>query len=502
MDQEKKFLTLAGEFRNKRKSSILEEGVTYDDILLLPGRSTVDSPDQVSTASDLSNNIRLESPIVSANMDSVTEEAMAIAMALNGGIGALHRAMPLERQIGAIQHVKSQLQYIIDSPPIISPCDTIGRARELMELHQRGYVVVMDQNTRLNGIITTRDLRWPGLMDSHQINEGIFTSNTDDRRRLVTAPPNISMEEAQRMMWENRVEKLLLVDSEGNFGGVITDRDIRMIQKYPQATKDFKGRLQVLGSVGVGDSAVSDAIALIEAGADGIIIDVLHGDTPRVLSLTSVLRAHIPTHIPVIVGNVATEEQTEDLAEAGADVIKVGWGPGSFCTTRIITATGAAQFSAVVECAAAAYLRGKKVIADGGVKYPADLVKALFGGAAAVMMGGVLVGADESPGQVYIDEMGKHYKLGRGSASETASKDFAKAVGRQAKRRAPQGVQGVRIKHTGPVGDTIFQYMDGARNGIAAVGAKNIDELQLLPRIQRQSAAAIAEGQPHAIGRQ
>lgn len=493
MSAEYKYIQLAQHFRAQGP---IQEGLTFDDVILLPGRSVVNSPDQVKTTSHLSDNIRLESPIISSNMDTVTGPEMAIAMALDGGIGALHRGMSIQQQAEAVQRVKYHQQYIIDRPPTIAPGETVGRVRELMEMHKRGYVVILDPESGLHGIVTTRDLRMPGLGNDTQLSANIYTSAQDG---LVTAHPDISMEEAQRFMWENRVEKLLLVDSSGNFAGVITDRDIREIQRYPKATKDQRGRLQVLGSVGVGESAVEDALILAEAGADGVIIDVLHGDTPRVLELTEQIRGRLPSEIPLIVGNVATADQTSDLAKAGANVVKVGWGPGGFCTTRIVTGTGSAQFRATVECAAEAYQHGVKVIADGGIRYPADMVKALYGGAAAIMVGTMLIGADESPGRLYIDENGARYKLGRGSASESASQDFARAAGKKAaKRRAAQGVEGVKIPSTGPVEGTIFKFMDGVRNGIAAVGAKDIDTLQRVGRLERQSFSSLSEGQPHA----
>lgn len=493
MSKEYRYLQLAEHFRTQGP---IQEGLTFDDVILLPGRSVVNSPDEVDTSSLLAPHIRLESPIMSANMDTVTGPEMAIAMALDGGIGALHRGMTIDQQAEAVQRVKYHQQYIIDQPPTLQPGETIGRAKELMERHNRGYVVILDPANGLHGIVTTRDLRMPGLQNETLLSHEIYTSA---EQGLITAHPDISMEEAQYIMWQKRVEKLLLVDNEGNFAGVITDRDIREIQRYPKATKDPKGRLQVLGSVGVGPSAVDDALVLEAAGADGIIIDVLHGDTPRVLELTELIRNRLKDSVPLIVGNVATAEQTSDLAQAGANIIKVGWGPGGFCTTRIVTGTGSAQFRATIECAAEAHKHGVKIIADGGIRYPADMVKALYGGAAAIMVGTMLIGADESPGRLYVDENGARYKLGRGSASESASQDFARATGKKAaKRRAAQGVEGVRISSTGPVEGTIFKFMDGVRNGIAAVGASDIDSLQRVGRLERQSFSSLSEGQPHA----
>lgn len=492
------YLRMAQEFEEERQRTLFPQGITFDDIILLPGRSVINSTDQVDTSSQLSPNIRLKNPIISANMDTVTGERMAIAMALQGAIGAIHRGMTIEEQVEAVKAVKYHQQYIIDQPPILTPNDSVGRARELMEQHSRGYIVIMDHKNNLHGIVTTRDVRFPGLQNDQVLDDSVVRSKGEG---LVTAPPDVSLEEAQQIMWENGVEKLLLVDGEGNLGGVITDRDIRTIQQYPDATKDKKGRLQVIGSVGVGQMTVEHALALVEAGVDGIIIDVLHGDTPRVREIAPQIKQNLPEGVPLIIGNVATKEQTQDLIDVGADIVKVGWGPGSFCTTRIVTGTGASQFKAIVESAAVAHKNGKRIIADGGIRYPADVVKSLYGGAAAVMIGGLLVGTDESPGAVLIDESGMHYKLGRGSASESAASDFAKAVGKKKKNHTPQGVEAVKVKHTGPVANTIHSLMDGTRHGIGNVGADNIESLQTNARVERQSAASISEANPHIKNR-
>ena len=296
-------------------------------------------------------------------------------------------------------------------------------------------------------------------------------------------------------MWQKRVEKLILVDEEGNVGGVITDRDIREIQKYPNATKDTRGRIQVLGSVGIGEDAIERAMASEEAGADGIIVDILHGDCEKATRLITILAERL--HIPVIGGNVGTGDEAEDMFNAGAKVVKVGYGPGSFCTTQVVTGTGASQFSAVVKAAGVAYRHNKTIIADGGIRAGGDIAKALAGGAAAVMLGGILVGVDESPGTIYRDPSGKLYKIGRGSASETANKKFAKATGTAAKRRAPQGVDAVKIGHKGPGEEVLFELVDGLQHGIANSGGIDIPSFQQRVKFERQSPASYAEGRPH-----
>lgn len=491
------YLKIAEQFEKERSENFIPQGIAFDDVILLPGRSVIDSTLKVDTSSYLAPNIKLKNPIISANMDSVTGDRMAIAMALNGAIGAIHRGMRIEEQVEAIRNVKNFHQLIIEEPPILSFNDTVGRAKEIMESHNRGYVVILDHENRITGIVTTRDINYSELDNSHLINNGIMTSQESG---LVCAPPDITIEEAERIMWINRIEKLLIIDSEGNLFGVITQKDIDSSREYPNATKDTKGRLQVIGSVGISESAVYNAKALVEAGADGIIIDVLHGDTPRVRDLAPLIKKEIG-RIPLIVGNVATKEQTQDLVDVGADIVKVGWGPGSFCTTRIVTGTGASQFKAIIESASVAYKHNKKIIADGGIRYPADIVKSLYAGAASVMIGGLLVGSDESPGEILVDEYGMHYKLGRGSASSSAASELAKAVGKVKKNHTPQGVEAVKVKHTGPVSNTIHSLIDGVRHGIGNIGAWDIESLQINGRLERQSSASLKEADPHIKNR-
>jgi len=491
-EAEPTYLRLAEELNDQAHMTSLPEGLSYDDIKILPQRSIVNSPSEVSVATHLTDGIRLNMPIISANMASVTETDMAVLMALQGGIGALHRELTIPEQVAMIQEVKDRHQYIIDKPPVLHPGDTVGRARELMIEHERGYVVVLDSDNKLHGIVTTRDLRPDFISNDRALSDGVARTH---EQGLVTAPKDISVKAAQQLMWDNRVEKIILVDGEGNVGGVITDRDIRGLQRYPNATKDSKGRIQVLASVGIGTDAVDRALASEEAGADGIIVDILHGDCQKATDLITFLSNQL--HIPIIGGNVGTADEAEDLFNAGADVVKVGYGPGSFCTTQVVTGTGASQFSAVVKSAAIAHFHNKKIIADGGIRAGGDIAKAIAGGAAAVMLGGVLVGVDESPGMVYRDESGRLYKIGRGSASATANSSFAKATGAVAKRRAPQGVDAVKIGYKGSGEELLFELVDGFQHGIANSGGKDIPSFQKVVRFERQSPASYAEGRPH-----
>jgi len=489
------YLRLAKELNAQENRTVLRRGLSYDDIKILPQRSVVDSPSEISVTTHLTDGIRLNIPIISANMASVTETDMAVLMALQGGIGALHRELTIPEQVAMIQEVKDRHQYIIDKPPILHPDDTVGRARELMMQHKRGYVLVLDRDNKLHGIVTTRDLRPDFIANDRTLSNGVATTN---EQGLITAPSDISVKDAQQLMWENRVEKIILVDGEGNVGGVITDRDIRGLQRYPHATKDARGRIQVLASVGIGTDAVDRALASEEAGADGIIVDILHGDCQKATNLITFLSNRL--HIPIIGGNVGTAEEAEDLFNAGADVVKVGYGPGSFCTTQVVTGTGASQFSAVVKSAAIAHLNNKTIIADGGIRAGGDIAKAIAGGAAAVMLGGVLVGVDESPGMVYRDPSGKQYKIGRGSASAPANSSFAKATGSKEKRRAAQGVDAVKIGYKGPGEQVLFELIDGFQHGIANSGGKDILTFQQVVKFEEQSPASYAEGRPHIYG--
>ncbi|MDP4011123.1 MAG: IMP dehydrogenase [Candidatus Roizmanbacteria bacterium] len=489
------YIRLAEELNAQANRTFLPEGLSYDDVKILPQRSVVNSPSEVSVRTHLADGIDLNIPIISANMASVTEVEMAVLMALQGGIGALHRELTIPKQVEMIQEIKGRHQYVIDNPPILHPGDTVGSARRLMAEHERGYVVLLDDENKLHGIVTTRDLRPDFVTNDQQLSNEIARTH---EQGLITAPKDISIDEAKRLMHRNRVEKLILVDGEGNVGGVITDRDIREIERYPNATKDRNGKLQVLASVGIGTDALDRALASEEAGADGIIVDILHGDCRKATELITSLASKL--HIPIVGGNGGTGDETDDLLNAGAHVAKIGYGPGSFCTTQIITGTGASQFTAVIKAAAVAFRHNKAIIADGGIRAGGDIAKAIAGGAAAVMLGGILVGVDESPGIVYRDESGRLYKIGRGSASATANQNFAKATGAVAKRRTPQGVDAVKIGYKGPGEELLFELMDGLKHGIANSGGNDLKSFRNKVKFERQSPASYAEGRPHING--
>ncbi|MBI4130238.1 IMP dehydrogenase [Candidatus Roizmanbacteria bacterium] len=489
------FVTKGIEFIRDSRTALLPETFSYNDIVLLPGKSVVTSPNQVDTTSKLTRGIRCYKPAISANMNTVTEAKMAIFMAEEGAIGALHRALSIEDQVAMVTYVKGHAGYVIEQPPVISPEDTVATARRKMEEHERGIVMVRTDG-HIVGLITKRDVLELIPADTPVSGEGIMTPRSD----FITAPPDISQEKALNLMYENRIEKLVLTDSEGNFGGVITMRDIRELRKHPNATKDRKGRLQVLASIGVGEDVVERAKALTEAEVDGIIIDILHGDCPQAYKVIEQI-ARIPNLPPIIVGNVATPESTRDLLVAGADVVKVGYSDGSLCTTRLVTGTGRGQFRAVIECAAMASFYGKKVIADGSIQQGGDWAKAAAAGGEFIMVGGKLIPTDMSPGVPYYDEkQGRHVKEAYGMASERASQELAKAGNKTIKRRTPQGVQTL-VPYLGP-GSTekvLFDLHNGLQSGIANVGGHDIESFQEIVRFERQTPAAQHEGRPYIL---
>lgn len=490
------YLRWAAEMQVEReKGQVLRPLLTFDDVIILPGRSIVKTPDEVDTSTTLVPGIRLAIPVISSNMASVTGDEMAIAMALNGGIGALHREQTVEEQAAMVRIVKERHRYIIDNPARLSLDATVAEARERMATDSRGYVLVFD-GSDLQGIATTRDVSPDFIGGSRLLREGVMT----EREQMVVASPDISIDAARRLMWKERVEKVVIIDGEGNVGGVITDRDIREMQKHPKATRDQFGRLQVLASVGVSKKALEDAFALEEAGADGIIVDVLHGDSPQVLQLIKDLKS-AGLKVPVIAGNVGTGAEVRDLFEAGADNAKVGYGVGSHCTTQLVTGTGSAQLTAVIEVAAVANQHQKQTIADGGIRTGGDITKAIAAGADAVMLGGLLAGTEQSPGEVFQDENGARYKLSRGSASREANSAFAAAAGREAKRRAPQGVSAVKVPFKGDVGPILFDLIDGLRHGIANSGGNDFQTFREGVVFGGGTGASLQEAQPHIISR-
>lgn len=476
----------------KKDPDPIGKALSYEDVIISPGYSDLSTVDEVSTATELVKGISLAVPIVSANMKDVTEAPMAEFMARVGGFGVIHRSMSLEEQVNQVKQVKDATKFVVTDPPRLSPTDTVEKARKVMEERQRGFVMVFGEDETLLGLASTRDLG--EMAPSDMPLSGVMTP----RESIVFAPPGISMEEAQQLMYQHRIEKLPLIDGEGNVGGVITDRDIRSIKKYPFATKDEEGRLRVGAAIGLHGEALERAQALIDAGVDLLVIDVLHGDQKRVEEMIKKVKA-LPQTVPVMAGNVARANSTRRLIAAGADSVKVGYGPGHMCTTQVETGTGSQQFSAVVKSAEAVYNMNSDVTinADGGIRVPGDYAKAMAAGADHVMIGTLLAGTDESPGKIRRDDQtGDKYKTIMGMASEEAHEELAKARGGVAKKRSPQGTTS-RVAYTGPAEEIITRFQDGLRHAIANTGSRSIEEFQENAIFEYQTSAGQREGKPH-----
>lgn len=468
-------------------------GLTFDDVLLVPRRSPVESRAEVDTRTRLARGIDLYVPIVSANMDAVTESEMAIAMAREGGLGIIHRFLPVDQQVAEVRRVKRAESIVIEQPYTIRPDQTLREAVAFLEEHGSAGLLVV-QDGRLVGIVTARDLLFEEDLD-RPVRE-VMTP----RERLVTAPPGISMEEAKRILHAHRVEKLPLVDGDGRLVGLVTSRDIRARSQYPHATKDERGRLRVGAAVGVRGDYLERAAALVEEGVDVLVVDVAHGHSEAVLRAVRTLRRHFP-EVPIVAGNVATAEGTVDLIEAGADAVKVGVGPGSTCTTRVVTGAGVPQLSAILECARAARPRGVPIIADGGIRSSGDITKALAAGASAVMLGNLLAGTEESPGATVIRN-GRQYKTYRGMASLWATarrrsldspvdeEDIGQIVA--------EGIEAL-VPYRGKVADVLRQLVGGLRSGMSYCGARNVPELWENARFVRITPAGLRESLPHDV---
>jgi IMP dehydrogenase len=452
------------------------KGLTFDDVLLVPQRSAIVSRSAVNTRARLTRHITLTIPIISANMDTVTESAMAIAMARAGGLGAIHRFMTIERQAAEVSRVKRAESYVVESPATITPMATVGEARQAMEISGIGGLMVVDDGGQLLGLLTRRDVLL--APDPQAAVEALMTPRT----RLVTAPVEISMEEARRLLHQHRIEKLPLLDSEGRVAGLITSQDIIKSHKYPQATKDGKGRLRVGAAVGVRPSDMQRAEACVAAGVDALVVDIAHGHSDHALNMVQQLKQRFP-QAQVIAGNVATAQGVHDLVEAGADAVKVGVGSGSICTTRIVTGFGVPQLTAIVDCAQAAREMDVPLIADGGIRNGGDLTKALAAGADTAMVGNLLAGTEESPGASIVRD-GRRFKVVRGMASLSANierraieKGEATIDPLEWEQVVPEGVEAV-VPYRGAVADILHQLVGGLRSGLSYAGATCIAELQ------------------------
>ena len=468
----------------------LSLGLSFDDVLLVPKKSAV-LPTEADLETALTADISLRIPVVSAAMDTVSETELAVALAREGGIGVIHRACSVEEQAAMVSRVKRSESAIIQSPLTVQKKQTVGEIREIMEIEGFSGFPVVDDEGNLEGMVTGRDVRY------HSEAEALVADVMTSRDRLVTAPPNTSHEEARRILYENRIEKLPLVDEGGKLAGLITGADIEKRITFTNAAKDPNGQLRCGGAVGVGNDWKDRAQALQEAGADALFIDAATGHTTRVLDTVGELRSL--TGLPVVAGNVVTEQGARDLVSAGASAVKVGVGPGSICTTRVIAGVGMPQFTAIRNVADHCRAEGVRVIADGGIRYSGDIVKALAAGADLVMLGSLLAGTRESPGKT-VHFQGRRFKAYRGMGSLGAMKKGSGdryAQGATGKLVA-EGVEG-RVPYKGPVADVIFQLMGGLRSGMGYVGAGSLSELRGNAEFTRITPGGLRESHAHDI---
>ncbi|MHC4766287.1 MAG: IMP dehydrogenase, partial [Planctomycetota bacterium] len=463
---------------------IIQEGVTFDDVLLVPERSGV-LPDQAETSTRLTRNIQLNVPLVSAPMDTVTESALAIALAQEGGIGVIHRSLTPDEQAREVAKVKRSENGVINDPVTLSPQDGVSRALELMEQQNvSGFPVTADGRSRgkVVGILTRRDLKFFSGFAGGHIGDVMTSAN------LVTAPPDTTLEAAESILNQARVEKLLLLDPEGCLAGLITMRDIDNLRTHPNACRDGRGRLRVGAAVGV--DQVDRVDALVRAEVDVLVVDTAHGHSENVIRTVQAIRKRYD--LDVIAGNVATAEGTADLIAAGADAVKVGIGPGSICTTRVVTGVGVPQLTAIINACQGAEEQGVPVIADGGVRHSGDIAKAIAAGASSVMIGSLFAGLDESPGELILHG-GRRFKTYRGMGSEGAM--GAGSADRYAQRPdsskfVPEGVEG-RVPYRGPLSDLLYQMVGGLRSAMGYCGCSTVEQLRENARFIRVSGATV-----------
>jgi IMP dehydrogenase len=467
--------------------------LTYDDVLLVPQYSNVDSRRRLSTKSWLTKTIALQSPIVSANMDVVTESEMAIAMAREGGIGIIHRFMTIAEHARQIERVKKAESFIVDKPITMTDEHTVGDVKRVVEETGTGGILILDKNDRLTGIITTRDLLFENNDDKPVVE--IMT------RDVHSAPPDTSLKDAEQLLHEYRIEKLPLMDKDGKVAGLITLKDIMKITQFPKATKDEKGRLAVGAAVGVRDMEMRRVEAALQAGADCIVVDIAHGDSHMEIEMIKNIRKHFP-EAQIIGGNVASADGTKRLIDAGVDSVKVGVGPGSICVTRQVAGSGVPQLTAVIECAEAARPYGIPIIADGGIRHPGDMAKAIAAGANTVMIGSLLAGTDESPG-LMMTRRGHRYKASRGMASLTANIERNKREGNDLTREeiedyVAEGVEAA-VPYRGKAREVLTQLVGGLQSGMSYSGAHSIEEFQQKAIFVRMTGAGLRESGPHDV---
>lgn len=467
-----------------------KEGLTFDDVLLVPAKSEV-LPRDVSIKTALSDNLQLNMPLISAGMDTVTEAEMAIAMAREGGLGIIHKNMSIEKQAEHVDRVKRSESGVITNPFYLTPDHQVFDAEHLMGKYRISGVPIVDEQQKLVGILTNRDLRF---IEDYSIKIDEVMTKQD----LVTAPVGTTLLDAEKILQKYKIEKLPLVDDSGVLKGLITIKDIEKVIEFPNSAKDSQGRLVVGAAIGVSADADKRIEALVGAGVDAIVIDTAHGHSKGVLDKVREVRQSYPD-LTIIAGNVATTEGTRDLIEAGADVVKVGIGPGSICTTRVVAGIGVPQITAVYDCATEAAKHGVPIIADGGIKYSGDIVKALAAGGHAVMLGSLLAGVSESPGEREIYQ-GRQFKVYRGMGSlgamEKGSKD--RYFQEDAQKLVPEGIEG-RIPYKGPLHDTIHQLLGGLRSGMGYCGTRTLEDLRENGQFIRITAAGLRESHPHDV---
>ena len=474
---------------------VVQDGVTFDDVLLIPERSAV-TPDQASTGTRLTRNIPLKIPVVSAPMDTVTESALAIALAQEGGIGIIHKNLAPADQAREVAKVKRSENGVITDPITLSPDDTVARALQLMEEQNvSGFPVTADGSShgRVVGILTRRDMKFFS-------GSGDRIGDVMTRTSLITAAPETTLEAAEAILNEARVEKLLLVNRDGGLAGLITMRDIDNIRQHPQACRDARGRLRVGAAVGAAPAQLERVDTLIRAEVDVIVIDTAHGHSENVLKTLKTIRNRYD--IDVIAGNIATAEAAGDLIEAGADAVKVGIGPGSICTTRVVTGVGMPQVTAIANACRVADEHEVPVIADGGIRHSGDIAKAIAAGASSVMLGSLFAGLDESPGELVLHR-GRRFKIYRGMGSQGAmgagSADrYGQGELSGSTKFVPEGVEG-RVPYRGPLAEFVYQMVGGLRAAMGYCGCKTIDELREHARFVRVTGASLAESHPHGI---
>lgn len=473
------------------KTRIIAEALTFDDVLLLPAKTEI-LPTEVNVCTKLTKNIGLNIPVLSAAMDTVTEADLAIALAREGGIGIIHKNMTIEQQVNQVDRVKRSESGMILKPETLGPHNKLHEALDKMDRYRiSGIPIVVGE--KLVGILTNRDIRFTTDLD--QPIENLMT-----KENLITTPVGTSLEVAEQLLQQHRIEKLLVVDDAGHLAGLITVKDIQKKRMYPDACKDQHGRLRVGAAIGVGENGLKRASALIEAGVDVIVIDTAHGHSKNVLNTIAEAKKRFPK-IDIIAGNIATAEAARDLITAGADAVKVGIGPGSICTTRVVTGVGVPQIYAISEVAEEAAKRNVPVISDGGIKYSGDIPKAIAAGADSVMIGGLFAGTDESPGEAILLD-GRSYKSVRGMGSIAAmrggSSDRYFQEGLSVDKLVPEGIEG-RVPYRGPLRATVFQLVGGLRSAMGYTGCLTIAELKTKTKFVKITSAGLKEGHPHDV---